>query len=731
MYRVLAFLCLATTALAGPRAALLPNGQSLYRNGEPYATATTLGPWSRCEFDDDGATYTAGPMAPMLDGRKWKTPASLPASVVVNGEATPLVRDASVTKALYYRAGQGELQATAYPSALFCRFRYRVKAVDEIQTLSLRFSNIVGRASSFNLQPNGSWDGRIATRLASTEPLHIYVLDAREKFPRGYTIEDGSLDLFVHTNDVPRDTSRDNVRDLRAYSTGNLISTLVPEYVGYLKTDPEIKRAAEEIDADSQASRKNDLYVGLDFWVSLEPVTPTAPLVLLDTYASPIWSPIKYGIGNAELQTAEQRLLSLNKSWLSDSPRGSLLYGDFQHDLKSYFRCRMNNHYFHVTTAWRSFLRTTNPDWYSLARVFSNYYRDACWVDGWVSHGKGLLPSSGPWGLTTHWTDSEALLMAWLVDKDYLALAEYERWAKSVSTYAPPTTNDRESCVFVRMARVAAWYYPTEPRWSTVANAIELRLLAEVARVKTTDGWKKYGVGMPTGMNWHPLWTTKLNLDGRITYEGILSATELADSGQLSQAASLILYGIWPLDGATIRPGPLGENYVNLQIDRCYDFYRGRKIGTEQRLIYATTNANAARVYVEKSDAKASRLRIAISQRIPGDLHPQQVFLTYPNGQRVELTAGARFPQYVNSGQGYVLNPDQQGFVDGWTVAQKEFPYNGPSGRYLVEVTGHALLLHGPLSNYSEWQDCTANVKWPGQDTTGQSPPILYSSPEK
>jgi hypothetical protein len=295
--------------------------------------------------------------------------------------------------------------------------------------------------------------------------------------------------------------------------------------------------------------------------------------------------------------------------------------------------------------------------------------------------------------------------MAWLCDGDALSLLEYERWLKAVTQ---PTETSREAVVPMRMFRVAAWY-TGDPKWTQWADTIETRMHAAI----------KAGVAM-TGPGWHPLaYKTPPNLSGQCP-EGILSIRQLASQQKLDDVASYILYGGRPLDGQATGFGPLGEAQVGLQLEAVYDYYRGRHCTPKHRILYGVSKDGRCRLTIEKTDDLPSTLRIALSSR-GGDIPGTLVEVYGPDGSHkthfdYRVDESVRFPRYP-------LTPDVQGWIDGWQVVQKSVPFEGPAGRYQIEVWGHSkVMLHGPLSKYNEWQNAEADCSYAGQDADGLWP---------
>lgn len=736
MFCVLFLVGQAATA-ASPAHALVKAGEALYANGAIVGVGHDVGPWRLVPFNyQPGTAYTAQPVPVGFVDPPLPVANTLDLSMVVNDTAIKFTKDANTSKANIWRAGDATLQATYYPGATRYRLRYRVRPGSAINTAEVRIAGLFGQGGRYNLQRDGLWNGRVGCRQGINGPYcHVYVENAKEKYPRGYRfvrVSSGDtvtsdLYLALHTNLQPKDVSRDGVVDLRAYLTGTLTTTMPPEYASMLQSDPLISQAAREIDAMTQASRPADFYLGMDFWLAAEAPTPAAPLVLLNGYESPIWSKPKPGLAYEGLKQLESRALAEHKSWLAAGPRGSLLYGDFPEQPNSYYRVRNVDHYFHCITSWRALLRTGNAEWYPVAKAFANYNRDMGWRDGWKTHGKGLVTWVGPWTVNGHWCDSEALLFNWLCDGDYLSLEEYEKWLKVITDgYPQPTRNDRESTVFKRMADVAYWY-TKDARWQGWSKTIEDRFFVNLEKIKATDDYKKHGYGLPTGTQFNPLWTNRsMGLKHELN-EGVLDMPGLAARQAVENDTSLIAYGVWPYVGNRAGPGLLGGAYVDLQAERLYEYFRGKPFKAKRRIIYGT-QADGVRVNVEKDDATDSELCIAISTRIGGDIPPLIVEVTDPSGNMTtffdyRVDPKLKFPTYVQTADGGWVQSPAKTSLDGWGVAQTQIPFKGGPGRYSVRLWGwDGILAHGPLSKYHEWQDTTGLYKYPGQDAEGVWP---------
>lgn len=714
-----------------PRHAIHPAGTFLCQDGAPIQFPESVGcGLVHSRFLDNGKPYTLGKVAPVvgLPPSGINLPLWLWLQKTSGDTRTQFAVDASVSKARLLRAGDAVVQVTDYPQCTRNRVGFRAKAGEVYQTIEICIPNVKGFSRQLNTNRNGQWAGHISGTLPDGRVLFVYVEDAKEKF-RGYRFDGGNLYLTIHSNAEPKDVSKEGVRDLNGYITGDFSTKMPPEYAEYLKSDPQISQAALEVAAGDQATQSSDCWLSLDFWLSIgESVSPGAPLVLLDGFESPIWSKPKSSA--CDMRPVEMRLLGFATNKLANSPRGQLLYGDFAEDVSSYSRVRGSNHYNWVTAAWRAVLRTGNATWYKLATAFSNYHRNG-WLDGQYAHAKGLAPWSSPYGVF-HCCDSEALLMAFLCDFDYIALEEYQRWQKAF--VEPPATDyGRESTVACRMCRVA-YAFTNDATWKARADKIETRVTQEVERIKQTSNWIDYGAGLPTSVNYHPLWTDK-NLGLGWQCEGVLNVVGLAATGQLESVEGLILYGQWSYAGREIGFGPLGESHVALQMERIYDYYRGKKLTAKRRTVYGTTIqtslSSGSNVVIEKRDSADLPLRIATTTRKGGDCPPIVVDITDPAGKVTQqldyrVYPALKFPAIVQAPNGqWVMKKDQQGHVDGWPCAVTSIVLSGPAGRYKIRVWGHdAVLLHGPLqTKCAEWQDLSSgDFSYSGQDAEGNWP---------
>ncbi len=198
----------------------------------------------------------------------------------------------------------------------------------------------------------------------------------------------------------------------------------------------------------------------------------------------------------------------------------------------------------------------------------------------------------------------------------------------------------------------------------------------------------------------------------------------MAKHQTLDYSSCYIKYGIWPQEGAEIGFGPMGEGYVGLQLETIYEFFRARPLLANHRTIFGTDKNNFVYVWIEKTDDGPTQLTVRLFPRMPGDYHPQKVFLTSPDGKAVELTAGMTFPTIVDAGGGaWVIAKEFISSIDGWPCAQKTFPFEGKAGRYLVSVYGYKPCVHGPIYDATDWQDLSKDEwQYVGQDSAGEWP---------
>lgn len=723
-----------------PILGITPKNTSLYDNGVPIARGLDVGPWVVTPFMiKSGSKYDKGPLAsPAIENRDWKVSivsgtlkvgeTKIPMSLNLNGILTPFVLDTTNLSQNVFRAGNCDIHALLYPSAIRLDVRMRVKKGQQIShaAISLPTDKI---GTQLNLEPGGLWDGDFMI----LPGIYATVENAVEKFPRGYKADGKTCELILHTNKLTQDTSKEGMDNLMAYHTGVLTSTMCPQYMDYITNDPLYKQVAKEIPAASQ-QEPGDFYVTMRFWISLDGFVNyhyLAPVVRLDGFKSQPFSMPDPGLCDEDIKVVDKRMLNLWITWVDQGPRGSLLFGDAPEDPYIYYRRRgLPRHYFATTVAWfYSLWRDDVGYWYNIAKAMNQHERDV-WVDGFCSLYKRLTPWGSTYTTNGHWANSEALLFGWLIDLDYHSLAEYKKWMSVVTC---PTSLDREGTVAKRMFDVAYWY-TNDTKWKTWADSIETRVRANIEAIKQTPDYQKYGIGLPEGILFHPLWTDKpLGLPPFV--EGALNVVDLAFTGQLDKFASQILYG----DKTWVRkenmkevwkgPGLCGERYIGLQRTKIMEYFRAKRIQAKERQYYGVSKDGHVRVVVDKSTAASEFFTICLGQRVDGDIPPVIIDITDPTGKKTSydfrVDPTLKFPVYP-------IETKYRDYRDGWPLISRNFffPNNIP-GRYIVDIWGHEFIeLHGPLSDHPEWQDYTASEwQWPGHPKEGSAYPILLGNP--
>lgn len=425
-----------------------------------------------------------------------------------------------------------------------------------------------------------------------------------------------------------------------------------------------------EVAADVQRRGINALWRSIDFVV--QPPGGQAsfgpPLVLERGKWAPLFA------GDLETKRDLETQLARQYASLVYSRQGWATFGDWPHEplTDSKYRIRQNNHYFTVCALYRATVRSQTPElWSDMARVAAAYTRDCCWKGGWQSHGKGLTPYSGPWGVAEHWVDSESLLMAWLVDGDLFAKTTYDAWR---AAWRAPQRPARESCVAKRMADVAH-AYTGEAVWRERADTIQNSVLADI------------DAGKPgTGYLWHPEWCDRLILKSERRPEGIINARAWPEpqfwqkpdiNGKLQRVPS----------GA----GPIGDGHqlLLMHCTRYIPKVYGANVGDPR-----DPKRYSTRIIVDKRDAKPLDLHLLIDNRIRGGLHQTGVRVYDPSGklaydnQAIEL--GKRQPwQY------------------GLSLFRFDTSVAGPRGKWTVDVSSYALMLFAPVSDWREAQQGT------------------------
>lgn len=767
-----------------PTYAIILNGYKLQGDGSDIASVgNDVTKWKHIPIEyDPNVTYSiaAGSCA---DARTWLASIAsatltlgvdtLTFQIVENGTPTSFTRDGSVTEAVMLNAGtKAKMQVDVYPGgAAFCRLKYLLGPSTNLSGLALRVNGVTASGSALNSGRGGSWDGRKSGVLTSTATVHVLVLDAIKKYPRGYSTSGSDIDLIMHDSSIPVDSSLSTgVYDLSEILSSNLSTNpLNATYQTLLDGTGPVHGA--NLETNSNAGY--DVWISMDFWLSLdEAVEETAPIVFLDGYdAYPIWWMInKNGLGNAGMQDAEQRLIDNMNTVLSYGSQGQFCYGDFRHsspleydleaDQNAWYRIRYVDHYFSCTSAWRAFLRTENPEWYSLARILNNVTRDNCWSLGGRTHSKNLVPWSCCWSATGHNVDSESQLFAWLVGHDYHSYSNYKDALTLLLTYGlPSVSNFREAATNIRMFRVMYWWTGNNT-YKTKADSQTALAKAEWNARLADSCYTTYGILNMNGPFWHPYWIDSYDdIDYDLSsnagihnfhhaYErGFLSDQE-RQSVEIPERSPLgfIKYGPiyhdkpWPTPGLTSYTS---DGMAMLQYETIYkyledkEFYEGKK-----QLLYGSQPYNGTpwsqyRVHYikfNKTDANPSHIRVIIQNRYGGDLNQHVVKITNPSNVTTDLTAsvGGYIPHYVEYAPGaYGIGDMTPVEIRGSNIAhQKIFPFSGPAGEYTITVLGYYTRLFGPMTIYDEWQEIDETFEYLGEDETGYWPlaeGILFS----
>lgn len=765
-----------------PTHAIILNGYKLQGDGGDIAsTGNDVTKWKHIpiEYDPD-VTYSIA-AGSCSDVRTWL--ASIPSAtlildadsltfqIVENGSATSFTRDGSVSEAVMLNAGtKAKLQVDVYPGgAAFCRLKYKIGPTTNLSSLALRINGITASGSALNSGRGGTWDGKKAGTLTSSAVVHVLVLDAIKKYPRGYSTSGSDLDLIMHDSSIPVDSSLSTgVYDLSEILSSNLdTDPIISAYQTLLDGGGPVHGA----NLETGSNAPYDVWISMDFWISLgEEVEETAPLVFLDGYdAYPIWWMInKDGLGNADLAGVEQRILDNTNLCLSYGAQGQLCYGDFHHaspfefdleaDQEAWYRIRYLNHYFNNTAAWRAFLRTENPEWYSIARVLTNCSRDNTWSVGGRVHAKNLAPWSCCWSATGHNIDSEEMLFAWLVSHDYHSYSNYKDALTVLLTYAlPSVSNFREACVNIRMLRVMYWFTGNNT-YKTKADSQTTLAKAEWNARLADSSYTTYGFLNMNGPYWHPYW---IDLYDDIDYDfaenaGIYNFHHLYERGKLAgtprtsvavpekSPLGFIKYGPpyeynpWPAPGPTNRSG---DGMMMSQLETIYRYLEDKHLDGKKQLMYGSQPYNGTpwsqyRVhYIKftKTDSNPSHIRVLLSNRSGGDINQHIVKVTNPSNVTTDLTAsvGGYIPHYTLVSGAYVITDMTPVEINGaQRVYQKIFPFSGPAGEYTITVLGYYTRLFGPMTIYDEWQEIDGSFEYLGEDETGYWPlseGILFS----
>jgi hypothetical protein len=556
-------------------------------------------------------------------------------------------------------------------------------------------SNLGSVTEGYNRAPKGSWTGWVACG-----GTFVSIRHAKEKYPRGFKVEDGTIKLYQHFENGervrPGDVSYERIGELRYLHQGKLNTYLPEAYVLAIKNDPRIKADTIEVQPDSMRryphvgiSSTIDMLIvryedrnGLgipDFkvWHGLHQRGPIVSFVEVPGMKGEDFPEIEAGI----------------KHELCERPlpfHGQFTFGDFPMLAGSLYRIRCPNHYHHVGTTWKHFLRTRDQDFLTRAREYHGIWRDLACLGGGFAHGKGLLP----WiegSASGHWVEPEALRLAWQVDGDRFSKDKYEQYRPFLASQSREAKNN-----LVQAERHAAY---TGKDYSAQIKALRDRI-ESIPLIDHGAGWFQ-----------QPYWASKAFLDREMPTDMIRVAgyytliPSVTVGNPERHFAWLSRYGI-------DKPIAFGPNDGNLAL-QWGDYLEAvrKKFPNMQPLPVAAemgdyplrmsrTETYTDQVGVEVIFNKpAGPLKFQVQgHAFTGSPHTALFRLKKPNGV-IDVLA-ARIPT-----DKMIMRPSARG---GYGA---DFTIDGPSGVYSLLINSYEAGIYGPITSVPEYAIIQAGAR--------------------
>ena len=527
------------------------------------------------------------------------------------------------------------------------------------------------------------------------------------------TTTKNALKLYQHftngTRVVAGDYTYDTIPQCRYLHQGDLNLKLPAEYVTAIDTDAAI--LAEANDSSGTHSRDYD-YEGVSSTLDIlltfyEPANQYPRNRFLEWHDAHQRGPIVslvdvYGMKRSDFPEVEA-VIKRDMINLDGQFTGQFLYGDYPEKDGSPYRCRMNNHYWHIEAAFFNFLRTRDNEIQIKAREYLNYYRDMCaLVTSGITtfaHGKSILP----WIYRTsqaHWIGPTALLLAWQVEGDRLSKDKYDYWRPSVWI----TGIDRETKGTIYHGTVLKDYLGQD--YTDLATA---RAALESTEIQTQG----------TGFYWHPLF-----LVGRTTYARAQTYRELNYEGIATLFTSILdqnpdrhyhwLSRVDTDHTAAVKTGPIGDQYLALQWGFFLDELRRQGIDSFEYWdempgfpvlfgqTYSNTSHKSCEVIFTKPHDDPTTIRIMLMS-FGGDVQYTSVRYRRPDSTLVTLGSGIK----TGVGTVSVTQPSLRGGIKPTT----DYQITGPAGEYRIIITSNEVALLGDITDYPEYSVVQAGSK--------------------
>jgi hypothetical protein len=411
-----------------------------------------------------------------------------------------------------------------------------------------------------------------------------------------------------------------------------------------------------------------------------------------------------------------------------------------------------NNHYQHVSTAWRLYALDGDPELLQCARVFTDNYASVGQVrydpmtgytdgkgvhhpgpsikyrsPGGFFHCKALVPWGGrdygmnatdvDAGLTGHWSDPSALLFAWLMDADRWAKDGYDLWLANVKF--PTGGNTREVNTTLVHAITAYEYQPTDALLAAIKTMGKNLIVKPIVEqhqgpiweptwlsryyelIPEDEAFKKYLLASADalGTRHDAMWTLALSATAyRITGDDKYLRRH---AGSLARAARSVFYDPRPdkrWDRTGFSPGPLQDGHFMLQWHRFLAALRDAAITSlppPPEPGHYLHYSRGTKIVIAKDSADPLAIRLQGSTLSGGDIHATALEVLAPAG--TSLLKIDRLPMSAARLTNAVQRPSS------WTGAVEEYSVkDAGTGLYSVVITGHQFGAFQPLTSLPE-----------------------------
>ncbi len=559
-------------------------------------------------------------------------------------------------------------------------------------------SNLGGYSEGWNTGPYGPWSGWVACG-----GTFVSIRHAREKFPRGFKVENGAIRIYQHFENGarvrPDDARYETIAHLKYLHQGKLNTRMPDEYMDALKTD---RRLVAELKGMDHVQARDYPHVGLASvldilvvhytpekigWNGLDLVGDRPPVEFEQWHnlhqRGPVVSLVEVPGMKGDDFVGIERIIKRNLCERVLPYKGQFVFGGYPDALGKVHRCHTPNHYHHVGVTWKQFLRTRDQDYLQRAREYHGYLRDVgCLSPGEFSHGTHSIL---PWTERSsfgHWVDPDSLLQAWLVDGDRISKEKYDQWVPYLGSMEAYPLRD------VKNALVQAERYSKYTGKDLSAGIAATRKYIEAipydkhgAGPFQQPGWasKEFCLREKEAIfrsNWRTFMLPAVSVGEPERHFGWLSRYEI-DSIRIPDVNDSNISSQW---GEYLEA--LRKKFPNLKHIPPFE-----EMGDYP---FAPSGWSTEIVFQKPDGPQTYRVQFHAFLG-SGDPHATSILVKRPDGSHTVLVA--RVPNYNNG-----WAEKQITRVSGRDGMEKEIVVDGPAGQYRLLFRAHELGLFGPIT---------------------------------